>query len=169
MKRSSEPPGGMISAAISAARPGPRIRVTVRDLDGTDRSEVAKVTVMRATSATEATSSDKARPPAVGPPPDGWSIRDEPRIWGGLEGVPGLRDPRPIVAGHEVVLASAAANEQYRLDVECHGNGVDSMLPSRHDRLLDVTITLDCTGGWSLPIFGRGDRQRDGIGWHAPE
>jgi hypothetical protein len=170
MKGSCEPPGGTISAANGSARPGATIRVTVRDLDGADRNPIARVLVARATGWTEVRpSADGVPAPRASAAPDGWLLRDEHRGWGGPDSIPGDFASSRISAGQEVALASSTADDTYWVSVECDGNGVDALVPTRTDRLLDVTVTLDCTGGWGLPIFGGGDGERDGIGWHVPE
>jgi hypothetical protein len=165
MKGSCEPPGGTLSAAVGPARPGPRIRVTVRDLDGVDRAPDAEVTVTTVT-LTEQPELHSALDPAVAADHDAQVRKERPYEWLGLHG--GIwSEPLPIAAGKEVALASPAP--QYWLDVMCDGNLVGGLLPDGRDRLVDITVTLDCSGGWGLPIIGRSDRARDGIGWHRPE
>lgn len=101
--------------------------------------------------------------------PGTWLLRDQPWGWGGgIARDLGLR-PTPITAGKEVALEALGTVDKYWLEVDCQGNGVDDLVPSVRDRLIDIIVKVDCTGGWGLPIFFGGDRERDGIGWHLPD
>ncbi|HEX7842640.1 MAG TPA: hypothetical protein VF469_34440 [Kofleriaceae bacterium] len=166
MKGSCEPPGGTISAVIGPVRAERTVRVTVRDLDGTDRNQVAAVTLSDATGWSVFPEGASAQ---VSDEPGTWLLRDQPA--GGSGGVPGDLGwgPTRITAGKEVALEALGTAEKYWLEVDCEGNGVDALVPSVRDRLIDIIVKVDCTGGWGLPIFGGGDRERDGIGWHLPD
>jgi hypothetical protein len=166
MKGICQPTLGTIATAAGPARRDPQLRVTMRDPDGADNHWGARLTVEPVTGL----SAEPVRDGEFDPELDAWMRDHDASMWLSLhDGTTGTAFS--ISTDEDVALRPLVASRMYRLSVECMENAVDSVLEVSPGRRLDVTVTIDCSGGWGLPIVETGlDRERDATGWrHPPE
>jgi hypothetical protein len=144
----SEPPGGVLSAVVGPERPRSTIRVAVRDLGGVDPGPFATVAIGVVIGGMPGYgfSTDAA----TGDAPGTWIAHDERRPASALPEIVGW-GLVTIPAGEEIALAPLPTGMDLWLQVVCRGNYVDDLLPRKPNRLIDVTVALECTSSSDLP------------------
>ncbi len=154
MKGVCEPPGGTVAVSVGPASSHGGLRVDVTDVDGEDRNAIAEGTIVGFVADAASSDADDTKHPVPGgrwvavtvPDDDPWRALTD-RGWRALD-----NEAAPVRFGRKLELASSTTAAGYALQVSCQGNMMTALIPAQPSRMVEARVTIDCTGGWGLPI-----------------